>query len=116
MKTLIHFIVSALAILVTAYILPGVHVSGIVAALVLAVVLGAINIFLRPILIFLTLPLTIITLGLFVLVINGLLIMLASYIVPGFAVDNFWWALLFGIVLAIVNWVLQMFETEEKML
>lgn len=113
MKTLIHFIVSALAILITAYLLPGVHVSGIFAALVLAVVLGIINAILRPILIFLTLPITILTLGLFVLVINGLLIMLATYIVPGFTVDNFWWALLFGIVLAVVNWVLGMFEKEE---
>ena len=113
MKTLIHFIVSALAILVTAYILPGVHVDGIVAALVLAVVLGVINTILRPILVFLTLPLTIVTLGLFILVINGLLIMLASYIVPGFTVASFWWALLFGIVLAIVSWVLEKFEKEE---
>ena len=113
MKTLIHFIVSALAILVTAYILPGVHVDGIVAALVLAVVLGVINTILPPILVFLTLPLTIVTLGLFILVINGLLVMLASYIVPGFTVASFWWALLFGIVLAIVSWVLERFEKEE---
>jgi putative membrane protein len=114
MKTLIHFIVSALAILVTAYILPGVHVDGIVAALVLAVVLGVINTILRPILVFLTLPLTIVTLGLFILVINGLLVMLASYIVPGFSVASFWWALLFGIVLAIVSWVLERFEKDDN--
>lgn len=110
MKTIIHFLVSAIAILITAYILPGVHIDGFLAALILAVVLGAINAILRPILIFLTLPLTIVTLGLFVLVINGLLIMLASYIVPGFTVASFWWALLFGIVLAIVSYILEMFE------
>ena len=113
MKTFIHFIVSTIAILITAYILPGVHVSGFLAAFVLAVVLGAINLILRPILIFLTLPITILTLGLFVLVINGLLVMLASYIVPGFTVDSFWYALLFGIVLAIVNWILEIFDREE---
>jgi putative membrane protein len=113
MKTIIHWVVSALAILITAYLLPGVHVSGIFAALVLAVVLGAINTILRPILILLTLPITIVTLGLFVLVINALLVMLASYIVPGFAVAGFWSAFLFGIVLAIVNWILGMFEKEE---
>ena len=113
MKTLIHFIVSTIAILITAYILPGVHVSGLLAAFVLAVVLGAINLILRPILIFLTLPITILTLGLFVLVINGLLVMLASYIVLGFTVDSFWYALLFGIVLAIVNWILEIFDREE---
>ena len=113
MKTLIHFLVSTIAILITAYILPGVHVNGIIAAIVLAVVLGAINAILRPILIFLTLPITILSIGLFVLVINGLLVILASYIVPGFTVTNFWWAFLFGIVLTVVSWVLQMFEREE---
>ena len=110
MKTLIHFLISTLAILITAYVLPGVHVSGLVSAFVLAVVLGAINLILRPILIFFTLPITILTMGLFILVINGLLVMLAGVIVPGFTVDNFWWALLFGIVLAIINWILQIFE------
>lgn len=113
MKIIIHWIVSALAILVTAYLLPGVQVDGLTAALVLAVVLGAINAILRPILVILTLPITILTLGLFVLIINGLLIMLAASIVPGFAVASFWWAFLFGIVLAIVSSVLQMFEKEE---
>ncbi|OGI63323.1 hypothetical protein A2818_01255 [Candidatus Nomurabacteria bacterium RIFCSPHIGHO2_01_FULL_40_12] len=110
MKTIIHFVISALAIMVTAYVLPGVNVEGLFVAFVLAVVLGAINAILRPILIFLTLPLSIITLGLFVLVINALLILLASYIVPGFTVSSFWSAFLFGIVLAIVSWVLQKFE------
>jgi putative membrane protein len=109
MKLLIRWIISALAIIVTAYILPGVHISGFLAALVLAVVLGAINMIIRPILVILTLPLSIMTLGLFVLVINALLVMLAAYIVPGFSVTNFGWALLFGIVLALVNWILQMF-------
>lgn len=113
MKTIIHFVVSTIAILITAYILPGVHVSGLLAAFVLAIVLGVINLILRPILVFLTLPITIITLGLFILVINALLILLASYIVPGFTVDSFWWAFLFGIVLAIVSWVLQMFEQKD---
>jgi len=109
MKILIRWVISALAIIVTAYVLPGVHISGFVAALVLAVILGAINMIIRPILVILTLPLSIMTLGLFVLVINALLIMLAAYIVPGFSVANFGWALLFGIVLAVVNWILQMF-------
>ena len=113
MKTIIHWVVSALAILVTAYILPGVHLSGPLAALVLAVVLGAINAILRPILVILTLPITIVTLGLWVLFVNGFLVILASYIVPGFEVANFWWAFLFGIVLAVVSWVLQMFEKTE---
>jgi len=113
MKTLIHFVVSAIAILITAYVLPGVYVDGLFAALVLAVILGVINTFIRPVLVVLTLPLSIVTLGLFVLVINALLVMLASYIVPGFTVAGFWYAFLFGIVLAIVSYVLQIFEREN---
>lgn len=113
MKIIIHWIVSALAIIITAYVLPGVHVNGFLTALVLAVVLGAINIIIRPILVILTLPISIMTLGLFVLVINASLIMFATYIVPGFSVTSFEWALLFGIVLAVVNWILQMFEPKN---
>jgi putative membrane protein len=112
MKTLIHLVVSTVAVLITTYILPGVHVDGPLAAFVLAVVLAVINLILKPILVALTLPITILTLGLFILVINGLLVMLASSIVPGFDVDSFWWALLFGIVLALVNWVLGMFDRD----
>lgn len=103
MKFFIHWFVSALAIVITAYLLPGVHVDGFVSALILAVVLGVINAFLRPVLVLLTLPLTLATLGLFFFVLNTLLIMAAALIVPGFSVDGFWWALLFGIVLALVH-------------
>jgi len=110
MKTLIHFVVSAIAILISAYLLPGVYVDGILAAFILAVILGVINTFIRPVLVVLTLPLTVFTLGLFILVINALLVMLASYIVPGFTVAGFWYAFLFGIVLAVVSYVLEMFE------
>ena len=113
MKTIIHWVISALAILVTAYLLPGVHVTGFVVALVLAVVLGAINAILRPILVLLTLPITIITLGLFMLVINALLVLLAAKIVPGFSIDGFMWAFIFAIVLGIVTWVLHIFEKKD---
>ncbi len=103
MKTLLNWIIFALAIGISAYILPGITVSGVVPALVLAVVLGVINLFIRPLLVILTLPLSIITLGLFTLIINTLLIMLASALVPGVAISNFLWAFLFGIVLALVH-------------
>jgi putative membrane protein len=102
MKLFIHWIVSALAIIVAAYLIPGVHVT-ILSALVLAIVLGVINIFLKPIIVLITLPINIVTLGLFSLVINALLIMLAALIVPNFSVDGFWWALLFSLVLSLVN-------------
>lgn len=113
MKILIHLLVSTLAILISAYILPGVHVTGIFAALVLAIVLGIINTFLRPILIFLTLPITVLSLGIFILFINAFLIILASHIVPGFFVASFGSAFLFGIVLAIISWALGFIEKEE---
>ena len=106
MSFMIQWLVSAAAIVITAYLLPGVKVAGVFAALVTALVLGLINAVLKPLLILLTLPLNILTLGLFTLVINALLIMLAAAIVPGFFVQGFWWALLFGLVLAIVNAVL----------
>ena len=106
MSFLLQWLVSGLAIIITAYFLPGVRVAGFFAALVTALILGLINAFIRPVLILLTLPLNILTLGLFTLVINALLIMLAAAIVPGFTVQGFWWALLFGLVLAVVNYAL----------
>lgn len=86
-----------------AYLLPGVHVTNFFSALITALVLGIVNVFLKPLLILLTLPINILTLGLFTLVINAFLVMLADLIVPGFRVDSFWWALLFGLVLWVIN-------------
>ncbi len=106
MGFLINWIVSGLAIVITAYLLPGVRLSGFFAALVTALILGLINAFIKPVLSLLTLPLTVMTLGLFALVLNALLIMLTSTIVPGFQVQGFWWALAFSLVLSIVNFAL----------
>lgn len=106
MNFLLQWLISGVAVLITAYLLPGVRVTGFFAALVTALILGLINAFIRPLLILLTLPLNILTLGLFILVINALLIMLAAAIVPGFTVQGFWWALLFGVVLAVIGTVL----------
>lgn len=110
MKIFIHWFLSAIAIGIAAYLIPGITISGVVPALVLAVVLAAINTFIRPILIAVTLPLSVITLGLFALVINTLLIMLAAAIVPGVAVSGFLSAFFFGIVLALVSAVLKRFQ------
>lgn len=104
MNILISWLVSALAVLATAYLLQqGVHVDIFLTALVVALVLGIINAVLKPILMILTLPLNIVTLGLFTFIINALLIMLTAALVPGFQVANFWWALLFSLVLSIIN-------------
>lgn len=100
--TFMHWIASTLAILIAAYIIPGVDVT-LVGAVVLAVVLGIINLFIKPILTILTLPLTIVTLGLFSLVLNAGLIILAAYVVPGFIVTGFLPALLFSVLLSLIN-------------
>ena len=106
MGILANWIVSGLAVFLSAYLLSGVHVDGFATALIVAVVLGIVNAILKPILIILTLPINILTLGLFTLVINALLILLTTNLVSGFKVDGFWWALLFSLVLSIINSVL----------
>jgi putative membrane protein len=110
MKIFMHWVLSALAIGIAAYILPGIGVAGVIPALVLALVLAAINTFIKPVLALLTLPLSIMTLGLFSLVLNTLLIMLAAAIVPGVTVASFWSALLFGIILALISATLKSFQ------
>ncbi len=106
MRILINWLITTAAILITAYLLPGVTVRSLTAALVTALVLGLINAFIRPILILLTLPLTILTLGLFTFVLNALLVLVTSAVVPGFDVRSFWWALLFSLVFSVVSFVL----------
>ncbi len=112
MKPLTHLFVSAIAIVVTAYLLPGATVT-LLGAIVLAVVLGIINIFIKPLVKIITLPLTILTLGLFSLVINALFIILASNVVPGFSVAGFWTAFWFSIILSLVNALFNRFQDSE---
>jgi len=92
----------ALAVLAVAYILPGVTVGSFIAALLVALVLGFLNAFIKPVLIILTLPINILTLGLFTLIINASLVLLTSLVIPSFSVNGFWWALLFSVILTIV--------------
>jgi putative membrane protein len=100
---LLSLLISTVAVFVTAHILPGVHVENIGVALVVAVVLAIVNSFIRPLLLILTLPINILTLGLFTFVIIGGLVLLVAAIVPGFKVDGFWWAVAFALVFAVVN-------------
>lgn len=106
MEIIGYLIVNTFAIAVASYLLPGVSVDSLFTAIVVAVVLGVINMFLKPVLVFLTLPITLVTLGLFMFVINAALVMLASYIIPGFSVESFWWALLFSLAISAVSWFL----------
>ena len=103
MNIIINILVSAVAVFITGRILNGVTISGYGTAVAVAVVLGIVNAVLGRILLILTLPLNVLTLGLFTFVIIGGLVMLTAAIVPGFKVASFWWALGFAFVLAIVN-------------
>jgi putative membrane protein len=104
MKTITQWVISAIAIGVTAYLLPGVGVT-FVGAFVLAIVLAIINVMIKPVIFILTLPINILTIGLFSLVINAFLVWGAALVVPGFDVDGFWSAFFFAIILALVNMV-----------
>jgi len=106
MAFIISLLIRTLAILVAAYIVPGVTVRTFWIALVAAIILGLVNVFIRPFILVLTLPINLLTLGLFTLVINALMVLLVSVIVPGFQIRNFGSALLFAIVLWLINWFL----------
>lgn len=103
MNILIRLIVSGLAVFIASYLLPGVKVDSFLTAIIVSVILGIINTIIKPILILLTLPINILTLGLFTLVINALLVLLADSLVPGFEVDGLLWALIFSLVVSIVG-------------
>lgn len=103
MSLIISILINTIAVLLTSYILPGIHIASGWTALIVAIVLGLINAFLRPIIFILTLPINLLTLGLFTFVIMGFMVYLVSLIVPGFKVDNFGWAILFALIVAIIN-------------
>lgn len=100
---IIKWILSAVAVLIAAYILPGVAVESFWAALLVAVILSLFNAVLRPILVILTIPVTVLTLGLFLLVINAVIVLLVDALVGDFYVSGFWWALIFSLVISILG-------------
>jgi putative membrane protein len=106
MSFLVKVLVTTLSVIIGAYLMPGVEVESFTTALVVAFVLGILNAILKPILIILTIPVTVITLGLFLLVINAFIIMITSHLVSGFTVDSFWIAIIFSIILSVINWIL----------
>ncbi|HRN98401.1 MAG TPA: phage holin family protein [Flavobacterium sp.] len=106
MKILLRILITAILVLLISGFMRGVHVDSFTTSLLVAVVLGLLNLFFKPILVLLTLPVTIFTLGLFLLVINAVIILLCSEIVGGFRVDSFWTALLFSIILSLCQSVL----------
>jgi putative membrane protein len=104
MNIIIRFLLNGLAVFLGAYLLqPAVEVDGYGTALLVALILSIANVVVKPILILLTIPITILTLGLFLLVINALIIMMVDYLVDDFVVSGFWWALLFSLILSLFN-------------
>ena len=114
MKIFLKLLLTALAVIVLANILPGVLVTNYVIAVIVAVVISLLNMFVRPLLVFFTLPATIVTLGLFLFVINAVIILLASKLVSGFAVSGFFTALLFSVLLSIFRSFLFSLLKEDK--
>lgn len=114
LKFIAKIIMSALAAMIGSYLLPGVHVNEFTDALILAAVLALLNAVLKPLLIILTIPITIMSLGLFLLVINAIIIMVGDRIVSGFSVDSFWWALLFSIILSLITSIFDSFNKKME--
>ncbi len=116
MKFILQLIISTLAVLISAYLLPGVEIvnNSFLTALVVAAVLSFLNGVIKPIMIILTIPITVFTLGFFLLVINALMILLAAKLVEGFHVDGFWWALLFSLILSIVTSILEGIKKNDE--
>jgi putative membrane protein len=114
MRLLLTWLINALALLALKYIMPSITVDSFVTALIVAVVLGFINTLIRPIFVILTLPVTILTLGLFIFVINGLLFWAVGSFVPGFHVDGFWSGVFGAIVYSIISWALSTLLLAKK--
>lgn len=106
MSLLLTWLINALALLILPYVIPSIRIRSFGTALVIAIVLGLINTLLRPVLVLLTLPVTIVTLGLFILIINALLFQFASWLLKGFEVTGFWAAFFGSILYSIISWIL----------
>ncbi len=114
MKLILRILLSALAVLVLANVLPNIEVDSFMSAVIVAIVLSLLNFIVKPILIILTLPVTILTFGLFLLVINAIIILFASEMIDGFRVNGIWWALLFSLLLSFLQSILFSFLKEDK--
>ena len=114
MKLIIKLLLSALAVVLLSKLLSGVSVDGYTTAIIVAIVIAVLNLFVKPLIVLLTLPATILTLGLFLFVINAFIILLADKLIDGFSVSSFWIALLFSILLTILQSFLHSLIKEDK--
>lgn len=104
-RFVIHVLVTAVALAVTAWMVPGIHVASVPALFLAALTLGLVNAVVRPVLLFITFPITLLTLGLFYFVVNGAAFGLAAALAPGFEIDGFGWAILGAMVVGITSWI-----------
>lgn len=114
MNWISKLLANTVAVLATAYLLPGVFVDSLWTAVVVAIVLALLNTIVKPFLIIITIPATILSLGLFLFVINAVIILLANNLVDGFTVNSFWWALLFSLVMSLINSLLSKEDKAES--
>lgn len=113
MKLILRILLSALAVVILSKVLPHVSVDSYFTAIVVAIVLSLLNFLVKPLLVILTLPVTILTLGLFLLIINAIIILLADKLINGFVVDGIWWALLFSLLLSFLQSLLYSLLNEK---
>jgi len=106
MRFIVKLLLSGFAVIVLAKLLAGISVENYLTAVIVALILAFLRAFVKPILVFLTLPITVITFGLFLLIINAFIVMIADYLIPGFAVASIWWALLFSLLLTVFETIL----------
>jgi putative membrane protein len=114
MKLILRILLSALSVIILANVLPNVSVDSFMTAVLVAVVLSLLNFLVKPILVILTLPVTIVTFGLFLLIINAIIILLADKLIEGFAVSNIWWALIFSLLLSFLQSIFFSLLKEDK--
>lgn len=105
MSFVLNLLVNGFAVFIAGYLLAGVHIDSFLTAVIVSIGLGVVNIFIKPIVLIFTLPINIVTLGLFTFIINGLMVLLVSSFIPGFKVENFGWAMVFSVVLWAVNFI-----------
>lgn len=114
LNVLLHWVVAALTLLLIAAVVPGVSIAGFWTAVAAALILGLVNMVIRPVVMLLTLPINVLTLGLFAFVVNALMFGLTAWLVPGFGVAGFWPALLGALLLSLVNAVLNALEENRR--
>ncbi|MCA6378442.1 MAG: phage holin family protein [Cytophagales bacterium] len=114
MNLILRFFLNGLAVLATAYLLPHVDVTDYQTALLTALLLSIANVIIKPVLILFTIPITLMTLGLFLLVINAVIILLVDHFVSGFSVDGFWWALAFSLIMSVFNSIIDDILKDKK--